>query len=131
MKILIVGNDEKIAVLTGKILIHNGYDTVSCPPGKEAMEKIMREKVCLVIAELDSDAAERADFAAEVKSMNDPPKLLFIGQSPDEESRMLSAGADDWIRKPYKTDVFLARVAALIRRYETGRKVMAEGGKEV
>lgn len=116
MKILIVGHDAELAALTGKILERKGYNATCCPCISETEALIKKENVRLVIADLEADETERMQFCKKMKSMPNPPKLLFIGRSGEEEPAMLNSGADDWIKKPYKTAVFLARVSALLRR---------------
>ena len=121
MKILLVGYDEEITALTGKILERSGYDIV-CRPYMPGADSIESENIHLVIAELETDENERVRFCKTVKSIKRPPKLLLIGRSGEEEIPMLNAGADDWIKKPYKTAVFLARVSALMRQCEIKRE---------
>ena len=120
MKILIVGYDAELTLLTGKILARSGYDIVCCSCMDEVLTLIARGDIGLVIAELESEEPERVRFCRAVKETQKPPKLLFIGRSGEEETVMLNAGADDWIKKPYKTAVFLARVSALMRQCPHG-----------
>ena len=116
MKILIVGFDTEITALMGKLLRRKGYDVVCSTNVEQTPVLIERENIGLVIADIDTDEVMCIKFCKTVKSIKKPPKLLFIGNSGDEESRMLNAGADDWLKKPYKTAVFLARISALLRR---------------
>lgn len=118
MKILIFGYDAEVIFLTGKILGRSGHDVMCCCSEEELTALIKDENIGLVIAELKSDEAEMIRFCKTVKSIEKPPKLLLIGRSGEEEIPMLGAGADDWIKKPYKTDVLLARISALLRRCE-------------
>lgn len=119
MKILVVGHDAEITALTGKILKRSGYDTICCSCIQDVPAAVEGENIRLVIAELEADEIERIRFCKTVKSTDKPPKLLFVGRSGEEEISMLNAGADDWIKKPYKTAVFLARISALMRQCET------------
>lgn len=116
MKILIIGYDEELTALTGKILERKGYDVICCTDIRRVQTLIERENVRLVIADIEAEESERLEFCKAVKSMRKPPKLLFIGKSGEEESRALNAGVDDWLKKPYKTSVFLARISALLRQ---------------
>lgn len=118
MKILIVCYDAFYADLTGKILKRSGHGSVCCRGADKVLTEAEFDDVGLVIADLESDESERIKFCKAVKSAKNAPKLLFIGRSGEDEIPMLNAGADDWIKKPYKTDVFLARVSALIRQYD-------------
>ena len=116
MKILVIGYDEELTALTGKILERKGYDVICCTDICRVQTLIERENVRLVIADIEAEEPERLEFCKAVKSMRNPPKLIFIGKSDEEESRALNAGADDWLKKPYKTSVFLARISALMRQ---------------
>lgn len=115
MKILIVGRDAEITAIVGKILRRSGYEITCCTDKDGAAELIEKQNIRLVIADLEADEKERICFCKTIKNMAKPPKLLFIGNSDEEESKILNAGADDWIKKPYKTAVFLARTSALMR----------------
>ena len=118
MKILIVCCDAQIAELTAKILERKGYEAICCSDANNIQGLILREGVRLVIADLEADETERIEFCKSVRSMGKLPKLLVIGRSGEEESRILNAGADDWIKKPYQSAVFLARISALLRQSE-------------
>lgn len=126
MKILIVCYDAQLADLTAKSLERNGYSTVCCSDMSKTESLINQEDVWLVIADLEADETQRLQFCRAVKKMSKTPKLLFIGRSGEEESRALNAGADDWIKKPYKSAVFLARISALLRQSEYNSKSKAE-----
>ncbi len=115
--VLIVGYDAELTALTGKILERSGYDTTCCLSDiSKILSFIESKSIKLVIAELESDENERIKFCKTIKSVNNPPKPILIGQSSEEEIQMLNAGADDFIKKPYKTAVFLARISALMRQ---------------
>ena len=116
MNILIVGCDEELTALTGKILLRKGYDVICITNIEQAPVLVEQENVRLVIADIETDEVKCFEFCQLIKSMKKPPKLLFIGKSDEEESRTLNAGADDWLKKPYKTAVFLARISALLRQ---------------
>lgn len=116
MKILIIGYDEELTALTGKILERKGYDVACYTDIRKAFTLIECENIHLVIADIEAEESERLEFCKAIKNLKRPPKLLFIGKSDEEESRVLNAGADSWLKKPYKTTVFLARISALLRQ---------------
>ena len=119
MKILIIGYDAELTALTGKMLSRKGYNTICSTDSGEVLSLIERENIRLVIADIETDEAERLKICRLIKSTQKSPKILFVGRSSVEEIKALNAGADDWIKKPYKTAVFIARVAALMRQHET------------
>ncbi len=124
MGILIAGYDAELTALTGKILERSGYNTVCCSScGSEVYSLAESKDIKLVIAEFETDETERIMFCKKIKSIKNPPKLILIGRSSEEEIQMLNAGADDWIKKPYKTEVFLARISALMRQCKSVSQV--------
>ena len=118
LKILIVCYDSQLAALTAKSLERKGYTVICCCDVSETEDIINKENIRLVIADIDADENERLQFCKTVRKMGEIPKLLFIGRSGEEESRALNTGADDWIKKPYKSAVFQARISALLRQSE-------------
>lgn len=102
--------------MTGKILKRKGYDVACCCDVSESFDLIEREDIRLVIADLETDQEGHLQFCKAFTSLANSPKLLVIAGNGEEESAILNAGADDWIKKPYKTPVFLARISALLRQ---------------
>jgi DNA-binding response OmpR family regulator len=124
LKILIVCRDAELAALSGKSLKRNGYD-VTCLSDISATDSLIKQKnIQLVVADIETDEAECLRFCKTVKNISNAPKLLFIGRNDEEESAILNAGADDWMKKPYRAPVFLARIAALMR--QSGEDIRTE-----
>ena len=115
LKILFLGNDPELTEMYGKILKRRGYE-VDChvvPSGEEAT--LEHRRADLVIADIEASEADRTRLCRLVKRWVKPPKLMFITNSGEDEIPTLNAGADDWLKKPYRMDVLLARIAALLR----------------
>ncbi len=123
MNVLFVGNDREIIRMTGKILQKNHYDTF-CAAGIDETERILnQEHISLVIVDCDMRRSERDDICKTIKQRENPPLLIMLSEDAEDEVPLLRSGADEWIKKPYKMDVLLARMSSLLRR-ETNK-----GGK--
>lgn len=116
MQVVIVGRDAYLSSFIAKSMERSGYSAACILYERDVLPVIEAQNAALVIADLEADETERIHFCRGVKDLKNPPKLLIIGSSFEEETVMLNAGADDWIEKPYKTDVFLARASALLRQ---------------
>lgn len=116
MQVVIVGRDTYLSSFIAKSMERSGYSAACILYEKDVFSVIAAQNAALVIADLETDETERIRFCRGVKALKNPPKLFIIGSSFEEEAIMLNAGADDWIEKPYNTEVFLARVSALLRQ---------------
>ena len=113
---------RKIAVLIGLFAcvlcvtsITVDENNVLCAVGaEEATAAVHLHKPDVVVADFDVGHAEGSTFCGLVKQMA-PMRLLFISASQDDEINLLNAGADDWMKKPYKMSVLYARIQALLR----------------
>ena len=117
-KILVVEDDENLRIAVSDNLEDSGYDVISTGSGKKAIDYTQRYSFDLIILDLtlpDDDGISLCRHWREtgVKSMI---LMLTARDQEDDMVKGFSAGADDYIVKPYQLRVFLSRVAALLRR---------------
>jgi len=117
MQVLIV-DDSKIALITLKsLLTANGYEVFTAADGKEGLEALERLPSCrAVISDWEMPEMNGIDFCKAVRAQDRPGYIYFLlltshGQV-DEMVQGLSAGADDFIAKPYNPAEVLARLRA-------------------
>ena len=113
-KLLYIGCDRTLAEITAKMLQRRGYDVLCAVGAEEATAAVHLHKPDVVVADFDVNRAEGSTFCGLVKQMA-PMRLLFISASQDDEINLLNAGADDWMKQPYKMSVLYARIQALLR----------------
>lgn len=119
-RILIVEDDERLAVLTKEYLQANGMQVNVVGDGLSAIRLIRREQPDLVVLDLMLPGADGLAVCREVRTDFRNPILMLTARTDDMDQVLgLEIGADDYVAKPVKPRVLLARIKALLRRVET------------
>lgn len=117
IKILIAEDDEDINDLLRDMLRDNGYEVSCAYSGTEALIYLNHEKIDLVLLDLMLPGKTGEEVLEEIKNKYEIPVIII---SAKEESgikpRLLRAGAEDFITKPFDLDEVLARIEVNIRR---------------
>ncbi|SBS24760.1 Transcriptional regulatory protein RstA [Marinomonas aquimarina] len=115
--ILIVEDDERLATLTQEYLQKNGFTVAVEPDGRNAISRIVEEQPSLVILDLMLPGADGFTVCRSVRNDYRGPILMLTARSDDVDQILgLEIGADDYVSKPAKPRVLLARVQSLLRR---------------
>jgi len=115
--ILIVEDDERLALLTQEYLIKNGFLVDVVSDGRAAIARIVDEQPSLVILDLMLPGADGFTVCRSVRNDYKGPILMLTARSDDVDQILgLEIGADDYVSKPAKPRVLLARVQSLLRR---------------
>lgn len=115
--ILIVEDDERLATLTQEYLQKNGFTVDIEPDGRKAIARIVEEQPSLVILDLMLPGADGFTVCRSVRHEYHGPILMLTARSDDVDQILgLEIGADDYVSKPAKPRVLLARVQSLLRR---------------
>lgn len=120
-KILLVDDDEDLReALSEQLVMTEDFDVFEAGNGVEAMERVKDGLYDLVILDVglpDTDGRElcRRMRKQGVKS----PILMLTGHDSDADTILgLDAGANDYVTKPFKFPVLLARIRAQLRQHE-------------
>ena len=126
-RILLVEDDDDIRDALARALRAQGVVVAAVARGAEALGRLNEFSPDAVVLDLGLPDLDGADVLAMIRSLSDVPVLIATAR--DEEShvvRLLDAGADDYIVKPYSSAQVLARVRAVLRRQGTGVDVPAD-----
>ena len=117
IKILLVEDDENIRNTVAAFLIEAGFSVDACFDGDEACEKIYNNKYQLAILDVMLPGMSGHELLRELRKLNDTPVLMMTALSDDgNQIRAFDAQADDYVTKPFKIQLLLKRVEALLRR---------------
>lgn len=114
--ILIADDEKDIKDILKLLLSGEGYEVVTVSNGREVLEAAS-EAIDLYI--LDVNMPELSGFmaAAKLRKLYDAPVIFLTAYSGESDKVMgFSAGADDYIVKPFSNIEFLMRVKAILRR---------------
>src|SRR6056297_553717 len=118
IKILVADDEMRIRKIIGDYLANDGYDVVQAENGRKALEAFyMNDDIDLVILDVMMPRKNGWEVCKEVREESDIPIIFLtaLGESHDE-IQGLDLGADDYITKPFRYEVFIARIKAVLRR---------------
>ncbi|MBM7060685.1 winged helix-turn-helix domain-containing protein [Pseudomonas sp. UL073] len=118
-QILIVEDDQRLAALTQEYLESNGLRVSIESDGARAAERILREQPDLVVLDLMLPGEDGLAICRKVRGRYAGPILMLTARSDDMDQVLgLEMGADDYVCKPVRPRVLLARIRAMLRRSE-------------
>ena len=122
-RILIADDEKDIRDILVILLKGEGFDVITAENGREAAE-LADETVDLYILDVNMPVKDGFSAAAEIREKYYAPMIFLTAYSGESDKVMgFSAGADDYIVKPFSNIELLMRVKAQLRRpAATGRK---------
>ncbi len=116
-RVMIVEDDERLATLTADYLTSNGLEVEVIGDGSEAIKAIVAKQPDLVVLDLMLPGADGLEVCKAVRDQYKKPILMLTARTDDVDQVLgLEMGADDYVAKPVKPRVLLARIRALLRR---------------
>lgn len=125
-RILIVEDDERLATLTKDYLESNGLQVSVEGDGSRAIERIKSEQPDLVVLDLMLPGEDGLAVCRIVRPHYSGPILMLTARTEDLDQVLgLEMGADDYVAKPVRPRVLLARIRALLRRMKDNAETEA------
>lgn len=117
IKILIVDDEKAICDLIDLNLSAAGYQCKSVQDGLDALDLIEKENYDLILLDIMLPGADGYDIMEYIRPLGVP--VIFITAKHEVRDRVkgLKLGADDYLVKPFDVVELVARVEAVLRRY--------------
>jgi DNA-binding response OmpR family regulator len=120
-KILLIDDDVDLREALSELLIMtDGFDVFEGGDGAEALEKIKRQAYDMVVLDVGLPDIDGRELCRLIRKQGVKcPILMLTGHDTDSDTILgLNAGANDYITKPFKFPVLLARIRAQLRQHE-------------
>jgi len=120
-RILIVDDDPEIVRVLRGYLEQAGYRVLTAYDGAEGLRRARQEAPDLVILDLMLPGMDGIDVCRALRQTSDVP-IIMVTARVEETDRVLGLelGADDYVTKPFSPREVVARVRAVLRRYQGG-----------
>lgn len=117
-KVLICDDEPDILSALNIYLTAQGYETILCSNGQEALDALERESIGLVLLDIMMPVMDGITVLSRIRKTSNVPVILLTAKSEDTDKVLgLDVGADDYITKPFNPMEVLARVKSQLRRY--------------
>ncbi len=113
-KVLLVADDDLLLSSMKSMMDKTDYEVMLCGDLSDAKNLSKEFIVRSIVIEKDFPIDELITFIVTVKSELPKPGIIILSDC-ENEINLLRAGADDWLIKPFKMPIFLAKLAVLCR----------------
>ena len=132
MTILIVDDDRDIVESISIFLKAEGYEVLKAYNGLEALEKLNENPVHLMILDIMMPQLDGIKTLMKLRRSRNIPVILLSANSEDADKILgLTAGADDYVTKPFNPSELVARVRSQLRRYTSLGSIEKESSRIV
>ncbi len=122
-RILVVEDEPSIADNIVYSLESEGFATVVCPTGAEALARVKKEDYALVVLDVGLPDTTGFEVCKQMHAVKKVPVIFLTARSSEVDRVVgLEIGGDDYLCKPFSPRELTARVRAVLRRMENGAR---------
>ena len=126
IRILVVEDDETTQQLLKDLLEDKNYNVSTASNGQRALERVKNNHFDLILLDENLPEMNGSEVLLKIKAnpeKNHIPVIFLTSQkNPSFITDMLDKGSDDFITKPFKMDILLARINAVLRRVNSSNQ---------
>jgi len=117
-RILLVEDDPNFGIILRDFLKMNDYEVVLAKNGMEGFEKFKKFEFNLCILDVMMPYKDGFTLAAEIKNISPDSPIIFLTAKSMKEDVLkgYKIGADDYLKKPFDSDVLLFKIKAILKR---------------
>ena len=132
MNVLVVDDDREIVDSISIFLSGEGYLALKAYDGIEALDILSENEVHLIILDVMMPKLDGIKTLMKLRESRNIPVILLSAKSEDSDKIFgLTAGADDYVTKPFNPSELMARVKSQLRRYITLGSIGKQNGEIV
>ncbi|MDK2798671.1 MAG: two-component system, OmpR family, response regulator [Clostridiales bacterium] len=119
VKILVVDDDFNICELIRLYLEKEGYEVMVAHNGSNALETFKSEAPSLVVLDIMLPGIDGWQVCREIRRISNIPIIMLTAKGETFDKVLgLELGADDYVVKPFEAKELIARIKAVLRRYD-------------
>ena len=118
-KVLIVDDDPIVTELISMYLVNESFETKTATDGKEALKAFQIFQPDLVMLDLMLPGMDGFQVCRKIRQISNVPIIMLSAKGETFDKVLgLELGADDYIMKPFEAKEMLARIKAVLRRFQ-------------
>jgi two-component system OmpR family response regulator len=127
--ILLVDDEKRIREVVEYALVKAGYRVTALSEGEPALELLRADPADLVVLDIGLPGIDGLELCKRIRAHSSTP-VLFLSARADEVDRIvgLELGGDDYLVKPFSPRELVARVRAVLRRFEAAEEQRTHAG---
>ncbi|MBU3136392.1 response regulator transcription factor [Clostridium gasigenes] len=115
--IMIVEDNNQLQNEIANILVHNGYSVIKSNKFNEIPKVVKDKNPDLILLDINLPEVDGFSICTEIRSFSKVPIIFVTSRSTNiDELMSITLGGDDFITKPYNTQILLARINSLLKR---------------
>ena len=115
--IMIVDDNEQLQNEIGNLLIANGYSILKPKDFNKISQTVKDSSPDLILLDINLPNNDGFKICTEIRSFSNIPIIFITSRNTNiDELMSITLGGDDFITKPYNTQILLARINALLKR---------------
>jgi len=118
--LLIDDDDDMREALMEQFEVHDGFDALGAATASEGIHLAQAERIDLILLDVELPDMDGRETCKQLRAKGvNVPVIMLTGQDTDADTILgLEAGANDYVTKPFKFAVLLARIRAQLRSFE-------------
>ena len=121
-KIFIVEDEKTIRDELNIFLSRYGYEIEAPDSFENIIENIKKSNADLILLDINLPIFDGYYICREVRKFSEVPIIVVTSRDSDiDELMSMNLGADDFVTKPYNTQILLARIESILKRINSAR----------
>src|SRR5688572_33346661 len=121
--VLLVDDEKRIREVVEYALVESGFRVTALPEGEPVLDLLASDAPDLIVLDITLPGMDGLELCRRIRARGSTP-ILFLSARSDEVDRIvgLELGADDYLVKPFSPRELVARVRAVLRRFEAAEE---------
>lgn len=126
LHILLAEDDESFGNILRDYLSLNNYQVELCRDGQQALEKFRAHDFDLIVSDVMMPIKDGFSFVNDLRKINKLVPVIYLTARNQKEDiiKGYKSGADDYVTKPFDSEVLLLKIAAVLQRSQQNRSAV-------